>query len=119
MKLNRGYGADGKVTVAPQLVFNAPGWDARAARDIGEQRGLDRELRRDRRATPSTSRTPAGCVQGWDISALAEGGSPTRVFRFWTGDDTDASVVVDDEGMLYVGVRVRAGQRALQARSAR
>jgi hypothetical protein len=25
------------------------------------------------------------------------------VFKFWTGDDTDGSVVIDDEGMLYVG----------------
>jgi outer membrane protein assembly factor BamB len=24
------------------------------------------------------------------------------VFRFWTGEDTDASVVVDEQGMLYV-----------------
>jgi len=24
------------------------------------------------------------------------------VFRFWTGDDTDASVVIDEEGFLYV-----------------
>jgi outer membrane protein assembly factor BamB len=43
-----------------------------------------------------------GLLQGWDISTLAEGGTPTRVFRFWTGDDTDASVVADDEGFLYV-----------------
>jgi hypothetical protein len=28
---------------------------------------------------------------------------PRRVFRFWTGDDTDASVVVDGRGALYVG----------------
>jgi outer membrane protein assembly factor BamB len=45
-----------------------------------------------------------GLVQGWDISGLRTGaGPPARVFRFWTGEDTDASVVVDEEGMLYVG----------------
>jgi len=42
-------------------------------------------------------------VQGWDLSGFAEGRQPTRVFRFWAGDDVDASVVVDEEGMLYVG----------------
>jgi outer membrane protein assembly factor BamB len=26
-----------------------------------------------------------------------------RVFRFWTGDDTDATVVIDRQGYLYVG----------------
>jgi outer membrane protein assembly factor BamB len=45
----------------------------------------------------------AGLVQGWDISTLKSGGTPTRTFRFWTGDDTDASVVADKDGFLYVG----------------
>lgn len=27
-------------------------------------------------------------------------------FKFWTGDDVDASVVLDDEGMLYVAVEL-------------
>ena len=44
-----------------------------------------------------------GLIQGWDISGLKQGVTPTRVFRFWTGDDTDASIVVDKQGMLYVG----------------
>jgi outer membrane protein assembly factor BamB len=44
-----------------------------------------------------------GLVQGWDISRVLAGGSRVRpVFRFWTGDDVDASVVIDDEGFLYV-----------------
>ena len=41
-------------------------------------------------------------IQGWDLSTLEAGGDPERVFRFWNGDDTDASIVIDDEGMLYV-----------------
>ena len=49
-----------------------------------------------------------GLIQGWDISGLKDGKDPTRTFRYWMGDDTDASVVVDEEGFLYVGVRVRA-----------
>jgi outer membrane protein assembly factor BamB len=44
-----------------------------------------------------------GLVQGWDISGLKEGVDPTRVFRFWTGDDTDATIAIDPEGFLYVG----------------
>ena len=32
-----------------------------------------------------------GLVQGWDFSSVRTGiGEPTRTFRFWTGDDTDA-----------------------------
>ena len=43
-----------------------------------------------------------GLVQGWDLSGLEGGEEPTQVFRFWTGDDTDASIVVDAEGFIYV-----------------
>jgi outer membrane protein assembly factor BamB len=31
------------------------------------------------------------------------------VFRFWTGDDTDASIVIDEEGFLYVGSQYEKG----------
>ena len=46
----------------------------------------------------------AGLVQGWDISDILRGGTHyKRVFRFWDGDQTDASVVIDQQGYLYVG----------------
>jgi hypothetical protein len=34
------------------------------------------------------------------------------VFRFWTGEDTGTSVVVDEQGMLYVGSGGRSTGRA-------
>ena len=37
VKLNRGYDAAGKVTVDPQLVFNAPGWDDELLAAIGDK----------------------------------------------------------------------------------
>jgi outer membrane protein assembly factor BamB len=43
-------------------------------------------------------------VQGWDLSGLKAGQTPTQVFRFWTGDDVDATITIDEQGMLYVGV---------------
>jgi len=44
-----------------------------------------------------------GLVSGWDITDLLAGGTQLeRVFRYWTGDDTDATVVIDEEGFLYV-----------------
>lgn len=101
VKLNRGYGADGKVTVAPQLVFNAPGWDQELLNDVGDN---DVSIENSVAILGDTVyfANSGGLLQGWDISTLADGGTPTRVFRFWTGDDTDASVVADDEGFLYV-----------------
>jgi hypothetical protein len=36
------------------------------------------------------------------LAELPENSEFPVVFKFWTGDDTDASVVIDEEGMLYV-----------------
>ena len=54
-------------------------------------------------------------IHGLDISAtlkkLAPGEAPPEgkaafpeVFSYWDGDDTDASIVVDEAGFLYVDV---------------
>jgi len=101
VKLNRGYGPDGKVTVDPQLVFNAPGWDDELLGNISDQ---DVSIENSVAISGNTVyfSNSGGLVQGWDISAVKRGGDAVRVFRFWTGDDTDASVVVDEKGMLYV-----------------
>lgn len=102
VKLNRGYDADGHVTVHPQLVFHAPGWDAQLLKDIGDSMvSIENSVAIYRNTVYFAN--SGGLVQGWDISGLKQGKAPTRVFRFWTGDDTDASVVVDEQGFLYVG----------------
>lgn len=111
-RLNRGYGPDGLVTVDPELVFSAPGWDEQLLRDLGDD-------------DVSVENSPVvigdvlyfsnsgGLLQGWDLAPLRTGGTPTRVFRFWTGDDTDASLVVDPEGKLIVASEFeRFGRRA-------
>ena len=36
------------------------------------------------------------------------------MFRYWTGDDTDASVVIDGEGMLYVASQYERGNSRSQ-----
>lgn len=101
VKLNRGYDADGKVTVDPKIVFTAPSWDDELASKIS-----DRQFSIENSVAISGNTVyfanSAGLVQGFDISGLKDGVTPTRTFRFWTGDDTDASVVIDAEGFLYV-----------------
>jgi PQQ-like domain len=114
VKLNRGYGPDGKVTVAPQLVFNAPGWDQELLADIGNN---EVSIENSVAIVGNTVyfANSGGLLQGWDISTLAQGGAPTRVFRFWTGDDTDATVVADDEGHLYVASEYERGNERSRA----
>lgn len=101
VRLNRAYGADGRVTVDPELVFHAPGWDAELLGDLGDSE-VSIEGSVALYGTTLYFANSGGLVQGWDIAGLKDGVAPTRTFRFWTGDDTDATVVVDAEGMLYV-----------------
>ncbi len=107
IKLNRGYDANGKVTVNPQKVFNGPGWDQQQLDDIaaagfndGPEVSIENSLAAYKHIIYFAN--SGGLVQGWDTTGIESGIAPTRVFRFWTGEDTDASVVVDAQGMLYV-----------------
>ena len=103
VKLNRGYDANGKVTVAPKLVFHAPGWDDDLLKGIGDNNVSIENSVAIYKDTVYFANS-GGLVQGWDISGLKDGVEPRRVFRYWTGDDTDATIAIDSEGMLYVGV---------------
>jgi outer membrane protein assembly factor BamB len=104
IRLNRDYDREGLVTVDPEIVFTAPGFDQEllAALPDGDVSIENSVAFRDGVAYFANS---GGLVQGWDISKILRGRSEEaeRVFRFWTGDDTDASVVIDEEGYLYVG----------------
>jgi outer membrane protein assembly factor BamB len=102
VRLNRGYDEDGKVTVDPKIVVTKPGYDQEllAALPDGDVSIEGSVAFHDGVAYFANS---GGLVQGWDISDVLSGGSRARrVFRFWTGDDTDATVVIDEEGFLYV-----------------
>jgi PQQ-like domain len=101
VKLNRSYAEDGSVQVAPELVFNAPSWDDELLSALGDQE-VSVENSVAIHGGVVYFANSGGLVQGWDVSGIERGVEPTRVFRFWTGDDTDASIVVDDEGFLYV-----------------
>ena len=110
VKLNRTQGADGMVQVDPELVFNTPGWDDELLGALNT-RANDVSIENSVAYADGVVyfANSGGLVQGWDVSGLSDGVEPTRVFRFWTGDDVDASVVIDEEGFLYVGVENERG----------
>ncbi|MEV8517031.1 PQQ-binding-like beta-propeller repeat protein [Dactylosporangium sp. NPDC051484] len=108
VKLNRSYGPDGKVTVDPKLVFHTPGWDDQLLKDFGDTNVSIENSVAVYKDTVYFANS-GGLVQGWDLSGLKQGRMPTRTFRFWTGDDTDASVVVDSDGFLYIGSEFEKG----------
>jgi len=103
IRLNRGYDAAGNVTVDPKIVMRVAGFDAQLRRQVHDTDiSIENSVAfRDGVAYFSNS---AGLVQGWDISDILNGGTQyKRVFRFWDGDDTDATIVIDPAGDLIVG----------------
>jgi hypothetical protein len=102
VKINRGW-SHGKVRVRPKLVLTVPSWDA-GLWSIWPTHSFSIENSVAYRKGVAYFANSAGLVQGWDISDILKGGTHAhRVFHFWTGDDTDASVVIDPKGYLYVG----------------
>ena len=86
----------------PQVVFKTPGWDQELWNTISDhQFSIENSVAISGNTVYFSN--SSGLVQGWDITGLKEGRTPTRVFRFWTGDDTDATITIDKQGMLYVG----------------
>jgi outer membrane protein assembly factor BamB len=102
IELNRDYGADGRVTVDPQVRLTVPGFDQQLFSELGDQEvSIENSVAFHEGVAYFAN--SGGLVQGWDVSRVLEGRRKAeRVFRFWTGEDTDASIVVDDEGYLYV-----------------
>jgi outer membrane protein assembly factor BamB len=106
------------VTVDPSLAFRVPGWDQQLLDDLANGQDPNRvSLEASVMVSGDTAwlNSSGGLLQGWDISSVRTGsGDPERTFRFWTGDDSDATVVADEQGMLYVGVEVDRNNRRAQ-----
>jgi outer membrane protein assembly factor BamB len=102
VELNRGYDDEGRVTVEPRVRLTVPGFDQRLFADLGDQEvSIESSVALSEGVAYFAN--SGGLVQGWDVSKVLDGGKKaTREFRFWTGEDTDATVVVDEEGYLYV-----------------
>jgi len=102
-KLNRGYDDDGLVTVDPVLLFKMETWTNEIIEAITPSGYMATSV--ENTAAVFEGRvyfaTSAGRVLGLDITDVENGRAPI-VFDYWVGDDVDASIVVDGEGMLYV-----------------
>jgi hypothetical protein len=102
VRLNRAYDQTGLVTVSPEVVATVAGFDEVLLEAIGD---LDVSIESSVAVHDSVlyAANSGGLVTGWDVSDILAGGRRMeRVFRFWTGDDTDATIAIDDAGDLYV-----------------
>jgi outer membrane protein assembly factor BamB len=102
IRLHRHYDSKGLVEVNPKIVMLVPGWDAQLGQEVhDEDISIEDSVAFDRGIVYFSN--GGGLVQGWDISDILRGGHHyKRVFRFWDGDDTDATIVIDPQGYLYV-----------------
>ena len=107
VKLNRGYDEDGFVTADPELVFNTPGWDDELIGLVGGNVSIESSVAISGNVVYFAN--SGGLIQGWDITGLDDGVEPTRVFRYWAGDDIDATLVIDEFGMIYAGIEYERG----------
>ena len=112
LKLNRAYGSDGKVTVDPEIVLDFKGWDQKEISNIGSKDvGIENSpcLVGDRLYFTNSG----GLVTCLDVSAtleeLGSGEKPATgasaypvLFQFWTGEDSDSTIVADEQGYVYV-----------------
>ncbi|MCU1497301.1 MAG: hypothetical protein JWM47_1254 [Acidimicrobiales bacterium] len=100
IKLNRRIDAAGLVQVDPKVVFTTEAWDQEAIAANGDE---DASVESSVAVYKDTVyfATSAGLVLGYDVSKVPAGGPAKRVFRFFSGNDADASVVVDKDGYLY------------------
>ena len=102
VRLHRSYGPDGLVRVDPVTLIEVPGFDDALLARVG-----DRNVSIESSPAITADRVywvnSGGRVMGIDRQAALEGRLVVTL-DFWVGDDADASIVVDRDGMLYVAV---------------
>lgn len=103
IKLNREYDETGKVMISPETLFRMPVFTDELVSAVGRQQSVESSTA----VFEDTAyfATSAGRVVGVDIDGIAEGEAEV-VFDYWMGDDVDATIVIDGEGMLYVSAEV-------------
>ena len=88
--------------MSPEIKLTVPSWDP----DLEASRRTNTFSIENSRRVPERGRVLrqlGGPGPGLGhLEDLLKGSGARRVFRFWTGDDTDASIVIDDKGYLYV-----------------
>ncbi|MGI9016918.1 MAG: PQQ-binding-like beta-propeller repeat protein [Euzebya sp.] len=96
-RLDRSYDDDGRVSLSAEVISDVAGWDDELLHDLGDHNvSIEGSVAIHEGVVYFAN--SGGLVQGWDLGSLtASSRDPEQVFRWWMGDDVDASVVVDPE----------------------
>ncbi|MEZ4814381.1 MAG: PQQ-binding-like beta-propeller repeat protein [Bdellovibrionota bacterium] len=102
-KLNRSYDEKGLVQVKPEKILEMPLFNKELVKKMGD-------VNSSIESSPAVYKNflyvanSSGRVVGLDLSRIdAKTRTAPIVYDIWLGDDVDTSVVVDEEGMLYLG----------------
>jgi hypothetical protein len=103
IRLNRHYDSHHLVQVDPKIVMLVPGFSEEFIHELGDDDvSIENSVVFSKGVVYFSN--SGGLVQGWDISDILNGGTHyKKVFEFWDGDETDASIVIDQQGDLYIG----------------
>jgi outer membrane protein assembly factor BamB len=114
-KLNRGYDSSGKVKIAPQKVVQMKGWTDQLLKDVGDKT-VSIESSAAAFGNYVYYTNSGGLVTGLDMTKIKTG-EAYPFFRFWAGDDIDASPVIDSQGMVYVAAEYERKSEKAKARA--
>ncbi len=99
-KLNRKV-ENGVASVAPELLFKKEVYTDELVKNTGSMQSIESSILVVNKVAYMAN--SGGRIVGFDISQIEMGVAPI-VFDFWTGDDTDATLVSDEDGMIYASV---------------
>jgi outer membrane protein assembly factor BamB len=107
IELNRGYDSEGMVVVDPEKLVQMPGYNDELLANSGRNVSIESSvLVYEQRVYFANS---GGRIVGMDVSNIREGEAPI-VFDYYAGGDIDATMVADEEGMLYVAIEHEPSQ---------
>jgi outer membrane protein assembly factor BamB len=101
IKLNRALGDDGLVSVTPTILFQSPAWNSDLLAKVGRNVSIESSVMVTGQVAYAAN--SGGRILGFDVSNVLAGAAP-EAFDYWVGDDTDATLVSDDQGHIYVAV---------------
>ncbi|MGD2061792.1 MAG: PQQ-binding-like beta-propeller repeat protein [Acidimicrobiia bacterium] len=103
IELNRRYDPDGLVTLEPEILVELPGWTDELLAEVGPNVSIENSvvMAGDRVYFANSG----GRIVGLDVSDVRSGSAPI-VFDYWAGDDIDATLVADAEGMIYAAIEL-------------
>jgi len=106
-ELNREYLDNGWVNVDPETLFAMPGYDNELISKSGRNVSIESSVvAYGQRVYFANS---GGRVVGLDVSNIRTGTAPI-VFDYYAGGDIDATMVVDEDGFLYVSIEHEPSQ---------